>query len=404
MSYLTDQGTVPSWTVAPRTSPGNSWGYGSNVTLASGQTLTGIGELTPHRDVLVSAYVLGGTATLFVEFSIDGGDNYDTSISFAMASGAGEFHTIVKGSRTCRIRLTAGSDDLTIVRIHTEFGDFRQGNLPLNATIQADADASTVRTIDSLSDIALGRFQGFEGIHKFGHAPSGVQSAAAGADIWDRADASATQSIWTPPTQARVHAIVSSSANDDIDSGTGARSIRVWGLTAWDAAEVSEDIDLEGQTPVNTTNSYVILHRMRVLTNGGTGYPAGTITATAATDSTVTAVIRPNIGSTTMAIYGWPSGKTLLVDDWFASLFQAQSQARDARFRLYHSIDPENYPGLFNEISIRGLQSDGASDSSWNFMPPLSLPGPGILKINGVGSHDDLDVSAGFNGILVDDA
>jgi hypothetical protein len=272
----------------------------------------------------------------------------------------------------------------------------------LNADIASDADATVVRTIDSVADIALGRFQGFAGVQKFGRAPTGVQSAAAGADIWDRADASPTQSIWVAPTQARVHAIVSSDTNDDIDSGTGARTIRVWGLTAWDAAETSEDVDLEGQTPVNTANSYVIIHRMRVIANGGTGYPAGTITATAATDSTVTAAIRPNIGSTAMAIYGWPSGKTLLVYDWWASIFQASAQGRDARVRLYHSIDPENYPGLLNELSVRGLQSNGSSSDTWEFEVPLALPGPGILKVNAVGSNDDLDFAAGFNGILVD--
>jgi hypothetical protein len=70
--------------------------------------------------------------------------------------------------------------------------------------------------------------------------------------------------------------------------------------------------------------------------------------------------------------------------------------------RLYHSIDPENYPGLLNEVSVRGLQSNGSSSDTWEFEVPLALPGPGILKINAVGSHDDLDFAAGFNGILVD--
>lgn len=222
-------------------------------------------------------------------------------------------------------------------------------------------------------------------------------------DIWDLADATPTQQIWVAPTQARIHTITSTSTSDDSNSGVGARTIRIYGLTSWDTAEVSEVVSMDGNgsNAVQTANAYVIIHRMRVVTCGNTGPNVGTITATANTDNTITAVIRPTIGSTAMAIYGWPSTQTLLVSQISASLMQAASQARDARLRLFHNTDPGTSPSLYIEKDVRGLQSNGTSSDTWPYLPYLPLPGPGILKLNAIGSAADLDMTGSFDAILV---
>lgn len=377
-----------------------SGGNSTLIPLGSSETFTGRPELTAHPEILTTVKT-DVSGTLYVDLSIDNGANYDTTFQYDVSAGGGEFHTAVKGSRTVLIRYVNNSISQSFLRLQTEFGQFGPPRSPLNRILQNDADASIVRSIDSNIDVAIGRFQGFEAVVKFGRAPDGVQTTST--DIWDRADATPTQQIWTAPTQARIHAIVSTSTDDDGSPvGIGAHTITVFGLTDWDSEEVSESITMNGTTPVNTTNAYVIINRLRVTACGASGPNVGTITATAATDGTVTAVIRPTIGSTAMAIFGWPSTQTLLLTDWHADLLDSSGGASDALLRLFHNPDPENYPALYIEKDVRGLQSNGANSVVWPYTALLTLSGPGIIKLNGIASAPDTDVTAGFNGILAD--
>lgn len=97
--------------------------------------------------------------------------------------------------------------------------------------------------------------------------------------------------LWLPPTAARVHAIVSTSTDDDgSPAGTGARTVRVTGFTAAGVTS-SETVTMDGTTPVNTSGSYLHITEIQVLTVGSGGTNAGIITATAASDSTISAAM-----------------------------------------------------------------------------------------------------------------
>lgn len=234
----------------------------------------------------------------------------------------------------------------------------------------------------------------YTSVNKFGRAPSGVQTTAT--DIWDRADATPTQQVWTAPTEARVHTIAGT-ANDTL-AGTHAQKIQVYGLTDWDTPETSEKLDMNGAGGVNTTNSYVIIHRMKVI-QWGTSETNGLITATALTDATVTAQINADEGQTQMAIYGIPSTKTAYMSQYYFSINRAAAAAR-ADVSVLINPAPDARLGSFQVKHTQGCDTTGTSYFCHKFDPMFKISGPAIIKIQSTSSAADIDGSAGFDMVL----
>lgn len=182
--------------------------------------------------------------------------------------------------------------------------------------------------------------------------------------------------------------------------GTGAHTIRVYGLPTWSTTETYEDIAMMGTDSATTTNSYVIIHRMKVLTKGDSLSNVGAITATAGTDATITAVILANRGQTLMAIYGVPSGETAYLKSWYGDILKAQGGVATIEYSLLVNPEPDAQLTNFLTKSHRGVQSTGTSSGNWYYDPPMAFAGPCIIKVQGLGSGSDLDGSAGFNLIV----
>ena len=159
------------------------------------------------------------------------------------------------------------------------------------------------KPLDFVLETARGNILGVTTYNKFGRNTD--IDAGVTADIWDGGYTGDVSLIWVAPTQARIHDIKSSSS-DDASAGVGARTILIFGLTDWDTAESTENITLNGTSNVATSNSYVIIHRMRVLTKGATSVNVGVLTATAQSNNTITAQINAGQGQTQMAILAYP--------------------------------------------------------------------------------------------------
>jgi hypothetical protein len=175
-------------------------------------------------------------------------------------------------------------------------------------------------------------------------------------------------------------------------------------LTAWDEKEVSEDLNMNGTGNVVTSNSYVIIHRMKVLTKGATSVNVGKITATALIDGTVTAQINPAQGQTQMSIYGWPSTQNLYLSQIFGSIRRANLGTQEAQADIIYLVNPEPNVELLNyQIKHPTMVGSRAnSPFTHNFDPYGRFDGPGIIKMQAIGSAANLDVAGGFGIVLVD--
>lgn len=127
---------------------------------------------------------------------------------------------------------------------------------------------------DYLIDLALGNILGFSVGTKFGRN-SNIDIGTTPEDIWHGGGNYTGQpENFTPETVD----VFSANANDTA-AGTGARTIRIFGLKT-NSSEVyeSEDITLNGTSTVTSTNSWWRVNRAYVLTAGSTGSAQGDIT------------------------------------------------------------------------------------------------------------------------------
>ena len=242
--------------------------------------------------------------------------------------------------------------------------------------------------------VAIGDIAGYKALNKFGDATdcdSGVKT-----DVWGGADGVTSTDIWVAPTAPRVHAIVSDDAADAA-AGAGMRTMRVYGLVDWDTAETTEEITLNGVTPVNTANSYVIIHRMYGLTFGSGLTNTGTIKATAATDATITAVIKPTRSQSEMAIYGIPTTQTLAISNITASVLRnATNVTADGELIIINKgTDGGEVIGEdFN------FSRDNTLDRHYD--PPKIINGGSIIKFQVTTGTNGSEVAATFDGYLID--
>ena len=129
--------------IQTNTQPGNS----TTTTLDADATFTGSAEQNEFSDVMVSCF--SDTAgTLYFDFSVNGTDWRTFPVAgFSVSANIHEFHTAVKGPRYFRVRFVNGSSAQSTFQLYTYFGQYRQGNSPLNQSVGKDSDAITARVI-----------------------------------------------------------------------------------------------------------------------------------------------------------------------------------------------------------------------------------------------------------------
>lgn len=246
---------------------------------------------------------------------------------------------------------------------------------------------SAAGIIEAVSEISKGDVPGHTFEYKFGQNQS---VGAAYETIWDQGG------IYSYLAVATVLKISSSSTDDDI-GGTGALTVQIYGLDA-NCEMIDEIVTLTGRTAVNTTLSYLRVHRLVVRSAGSGDENAGDVYAgigniTAGVPDTKYAKIIIGNNQTLMCVYTIPAGKIGLLTETHASM----DKAKDATLRLL--VRPVGE--VFQIKDIMGLFED-VSDREYH--PPLKYVAKTDLELRAISAGAGTAVQAGFNLILVEKA
>lgn len=149
---------------------------------------------------------------------------------------------------------------------------------------------------------------------------------------------------------------VTSDSTEDASGGTGALTIRVFGLKTPTSTEYeSELITLDGTTPVVTTSTWWRVNRAFVVSSGTNETNVGNITITAATTKTVVfAEIPAESGQTLLCVYTVPYGKKLICPNYRISV--AREGGQDVRARAAILYRP--YGGSWRKVRVFELTAD----------------------------------------------
>lgn len=161
-----------------------------------------------------------------------------------------------------------------------------------------------------LERVALGRINGATPLYL-----NGVNGASTTTyeTLWDESNVYAFRSTATAQT-------ISSASANDAAAGTGARTVRVTGITDTSFTESTEVVTMNGTTGVSLANNYVSINKLEVVTAGSTGVNAGIIyvgtgSITAGKPATVEGLMAASVGMSTSFLYTVPANKTLMMLD-----------------------------------------------------------------------------------------
>ncbi len=382
----------------------------------SGNTFTGgVNADTATVNGLIYTAVAGAKAN-DTEFTVAGGDtavatDLADSIDDDVRAGVLDDVTAISATDTVTITQTVGG---TGGNATTLASSDEAGRLTISGSVFTGGVNADVATVNGLTYTAISGDKGGDNT-LFDIDGSDTVDAA---DLADSINNDIRTGITEPtavvvavPASAVVTINVDGGVGDLVDiAGTanitasdttlenvdvGANTLLIEGLDA-NFAEITEIIALNGDTVVPTTQAYLRINRMIVLTAGTDGQNNGIITATAQTDSTVSASIAIGANQTNMCIYAVPAGKTAFVVNISISVGKLLETEIDSQL----VVRPENQ--VFQIKSNLGVNSTGSSNGQLFFKPYLLVPEKSDIKIQASTSTDSVSVSAGFDLILVD--
>ena len=241
--------------------------------------------------------------------------------------------------------------------------------------------------------VARGQIGWHYPLFKFGNNPTVGNSLET---IW------AEGGLYSYLTAATVLKVSSSSVNDT-SAGTGARTVELSGLDA-DYNEISELVTLNGQTPVNTTQSFLRINRMVVRSAGSGGANAGVIYAGTGTVTTgVPANVYASVNGVTganqslMAIWTVPAGYTAYLLQYDVS--NGTTSNTPAVCKLILAVRP--YGEVFQSKDVKSLTTGMHVEET--FVLPQKFTEKSDIEVRAISSSASVsfDISAAFEIVYI---
>jgi hypothetical protein len=200
------------------------------------------------------------------------------------------------------------------------------------------------------------------------------------------------------PTAASVLKVSSTDAADANPSGTGARTVLITGLNG-SFNEVSETIVLNGQTAVNTVNSYLYVNGLTVTSVGSGGANAGEInvgtgTVTAGVPAVLYDIIAIGYNNRTTGHYCVPAGYTAFLVHGLFTAGQASGSTSITGKLLVHSPDD-------NIVRVGAITTLNNGVVQYMFNYPTAIPEKSCIGATAIGSANNNSVSSMFNICLI---
>lgn len=209
------------------------------------------------------------------------------------------------------------------------------------------------------------------------------------------------QNVQYPYQFAQYQPSVASTSADDTLLGVGARTIQIQG-NAPDGTFQSEDLELNGQTPVSSTLLWSRNYRMKVLTAGSNKMAVGTIytgigSFTNGVPNTILAQVTNGNGQSLMCTFTVPKGFTCLITSISYS-------TRETPEVIFKNMARENETVFDNESVFqlkRIVQIGNRGNYTRQLDPPTPFPEFTDIEIRGETDSNNDSAESSFKFYLI---
>jgi hypothetical protein len=198
----------------------------------------------------------------------------------------------------------------------------------------------------------------------------------------------------TKPQAVKVASVGASAGNDDGNPvGTGARTLRIYGLDAnYDLQD--ELITLNGTTAVTSANTYIRIFRAIVESVGSTGSNEGAIDVYDNGGSNEVAHIPIGYNQTMQAEYTIPADYTGYLTRYYASSATNQTIDVFLRVRMKYNAKDGDYVNYVDQVKSKVHIFRGYAQI--DLTAPIQIPERSDVYLSAVGSGA-VDVAGGFD-------